>query len=125
MNQNQARELHTGTHHEHVAEDPQRAGRVGDVHPHHGQDAHLAVAGADDVLVAFERVFLVVRRGEAGERAKSANASRGVVKKEHRTLRRQRKKKEKKAAVALAEYLRVNQPRKTEKLIGGGTSISF
>ena len=37
--------------HKHVAEDPEGAHRLGHVHAHDGQDAHLAVPGVDHVLV--------------------------------------------------------------------------
>lgn len=44
--------------HEYIAEDPEGAHRLGHVHAHDGQDAHLAVPSVDNVLVPRQRVLL-------------------------------------------------------------------
>lgn len=49
--------------HEHVAQDPKRAGGLRNVHAHDRQDADLVVSCVDDVVVALERVVLWLRCG--------------------------------------------------------------
>lgn len=46
--------------HEHVAQDPKGPRGFCDVHSHDSQDADFVVARAEDVVVAFQRVALVV-----------------------------------------------------------------
>lgn len=48
--------------HEHVSEDPEGAHRLGHVHAHDGEDAHLAVSGVDDVFVSRQGVLLQTQR---------------------------------------------------------------
>lgn len=55
--------------HEHVAEDPEGAHRLGHVHAHDGQDAHLAVPGVDHVLVSRQCVLLKTK-GRVGNCSK-------------------------------------------------------